>query len=391
LRLSEDRFALDASGASGGAWQVPVIVLPAPGGGAAAARRVLVAAGSPTMIPDVLPGSVVNAGQTGYFRVLYQGSAFTALRDRFGSLTADDQIGILNDVAIFGNSGRASMADFLDLASRLPPDASPQVWIALTNRLSSYDWIYEGIATQAEFRTFARALLDPEFQRTGFDAKPGEPDNIAILRSTLLSSLGQFKEPAVVYEAQRRFSNYLRDPASLSGAGRKSVLTIVATDADQAIWEQLHLLARAASSPLEKQDYYSFLGYARDSDVAKRALDLALTDEIEVDLRPQIIRLVGYNHPEMAFDFTVAHWDLLSRFIEDPDRRSVFVVNLLDGASETPVLDRLGTFAAAHVSPSSYSNVRKVAAQVRYYANIRTAKLPEVDRWIAARGRATGP
>ncbi|MEJ1973196.1 MAG: M1 family aminopeptidase [Lacunisphaera sp.] len=50
LSLTQSRFALDDSGAAGGSWQVPVIVLSATGQETATAKRVVVPSGAGTVV-----------------------------------------------------------------------------------------------------------------------------------------------------------------------------------------------------------------------------------------------------------------------------------------------------------------------------------------------------
>ena len=387
LRLTQSRFALDNSGATGGAWRVPVIVLPASGAELVSAMRTVVPAEKPVLVAGAGPGSVVNAGQSGYLRTLYEGTAFTAVSDRYATLSPDDQLGLLNDVATIGYVGREPMADFLNLTLKLPAEADPVVWRALTARLVDLDQIYRGLASQNAFRTYARGVLAPVFQRVGWDARPGESFNTTILRSSVLGALGRFDDPAVVVEARRRFAVYLKDPASLSGSKRRDVLGIVAYNADTATWEQLHTLARTATSWLEKQEYYNLLGSVYDPVLARRALDLAATDEPDPTVRPAIVSLVADDHPEAAFDFVVAHWDVFSQLIE-PGSQYEYVPNLLSGANGLQVLDRLEAFAAVHIPTSADQDKRKVTALVRFVASIRTERLPEIDRWLADRDKA---
>jgi aminopeptidase N len=388
LSLSEERFALDFSGASGGRWDVPVVFRTGPGNDPANDRRVVVAAGAPTLVKDAVPGSVVNAGQTGYYRVLYEDRAFDALSDRFNSLAAEDQLGLLEDTASLGKAGRTSMGKFLSLATRLPSEADPIVWMMLASEFEWLDIMHNGLESKAAFRNFAVAVLEKELGRIGFDSQPGEPDNVAVLRSNLLESLGELGDKAVVAEARRRFAAYLLDRNSLSGASRNSVLTVVAINADEATWEELHSLAAAATSTLEKQQGYDYLGEAADVRLQRRAMDLAMTDEAPVTFRPRILRLVAGNSPEMAFDFAAAKWDALGSMVEDRDVRSMFVARLLGNASETAVLERLGAFSSAHVSASNDRDIRKIASTVRDQERIRNERLPEVDRWIEAQAAA---
>jgi aminopeptidase N len=388
LSLSEDRFALDASGSPGGAWQVPVIVQPVAGG---APERTVVESSGPSAAPGAAPGSVVNGGQSGYFRVLYKGQAFAALADRFGSLAPGDQLGVLDDAESFGEGGREPMGDFLSLVSRLPASADPIIWTTAADKLESLDMEHGGEESQEAFRGFARRLLGAELGRVGFDPVPGEPDNTAILRSSLLTTLGSIADGAVVAEARRRFAVFLKDPSSLSGAARESVLTIVATNADAATWDQLHALAKGATSTLDAQRYPYFLGLSWDPAVAKRALDLTLTEEVAVTFRPLLLRGVAVHHPEMAFDFAAAHWDELAGMIEDPNRRAAMTLGLLATSSDSQVLARLEAFAAARVSPSLAKDVRRTFSLLRDNARIRTERLPEADRWVAAQNSASSP
>jgi len=401
LRLTESRFALDESGASGGSWHIPVIISPAGGAELPAAKHVEVTAAQPVVVPGAGAGAIVNASQTAYFRTLYQGEAFTALRQRYARLSPDDQLGVLNDVATLASAGREPMADFLNLTLELPPEADPVIWGALIewlagraaaragDRLTGFDQIYRGHPGLGAFRDYARSLLAPVLQRVGWDKKPGESDNVTILRDALLGALGRFGDAAVLAEARRRFDQYMENPASLTGSARSTVLQLVAASADAATWEQILRLARSGGSWLEKQEYYNLLASAADPVLAQRALDLTLTDETEPTLRPAMASTVAMNHPEMAFDFVAAHWNAFGKLIEYSSQ-SRYVPGLLIGATDARVLDKLHAFAAAHIPPSAMQDARKTAAVVRYNASIRTDRLPEVDRWLAERRAASG-
>jgi aminopeptidase N len=400
LRLAESRFALDESGASGGSWRIPAIVAGPAGAELPAAKHVEVTAGQPAIVVGARPGFVVNSGQSAYFRTLYQGEAFTALSRRYGRLPPDDQLGILNDVATLGFAGHESMADFLDLTLELPPDANPVIWKSLIEwlagraeaqrdgRAAGLDQAYDGLPEQKAFRDYARSVLAPVFRRVGWDPQPGEPENMAILRGVLLGALGRLDDPAVADEARRRFDRFLKDPGSLTGSARSTMLQIVASGADAVTWEQLRTLGRNAGSWLEKQEYYNLLGCAADPALAQRALDLTLTDETAPTLRPAIASTVAVEHPEMAFDFVVAHWDVFGPLIEYSSQ-SRYVPGLLTNSTDTRTLDRLAAFAAAHIPSSAMQDMHKTAAVVRYNASIRTERLPEINRWLANRSASS--
>ena len=72
-------------------------------------------------------------------------------------------------------------------------------------------------AAQARVSAYATAKLGPVLSRIGFDAKAGEGPQVPVLRSALVSTLGDMGDKAVVAEANRRFAALESDPAALDG------------------------------------------------------------------------------------------------------------------------------------------------------------------------------
>jgi len=388
LSLTQGRFALDESGAAGGSWQVPVMVLPVTGKELASVQRLVVPAGAATVVPDAPAGSVVNAGQTAYFRTLYRGAAFTALSERYATLSPDDQLGLMNDVATLGNVGAEPMADLLILTVRLPVTADPVVLNRMVDCFGGLDHVYRGREGRAAFQAFARSRCEPVLARVGWDPVAGESENVGILRGTVLATLGRMGSPGVIAEARRRFATFVKDRASLTGSIRSAVLSIVAYNADAATWEQIHQLARGATDWVEKQDYYLLLGRTVDPVLAQRALALALTEEPEPTLRPALLSAVSGEHPDLAIDAVTAHWDIFKRLLE-PTSHARFAPGLVSSGSDLALVTKLEAFAEAHIPASARQDVNKATATIRYAASIREKRLPEVDRWLAEHAPGT--
>ncbi|MGC1302094.1 MAG: M1 family metallopeptidase, partial [Caulobacteraceae bacterium] len=251
--------------------------------------------------------AIVNAGQTSYARVLYQGPAAKALADLYPRLSPDDQLGVVNDASSEANAGYAPMADYLALSAKLPAGADPVVWSTLAGQFAGLDRLYDGLPGQAQFRAYALSRLRPELERLGWDVKPGDPVNTAGERQVLLAAMGRMGDPQVVAEAHRRFDALMRGEP-LDPAIRRAVLSIVGFNADAATWERIHQLARKASTSLEKTELYTLLGRAQDPALAQRALDLSVSGETEPTTAPGIISAVSAAHPKLALDFADTHW-----------------------------------------------------------------------------------
>jgi aminopeptidase N len=380
LELKQDRFAIDADSTRARVWQVPVIA--AVNGGVPA--RTVVAGARPTSLKVAGCGPVIlNAGQTEYFRSQYTNEGMAAIKSHFAALSPYDQLGIFNDAGSLAYVGKQPMTGFLDLTRSIPADADPLVISALVDRLHGLDRIYRGLPAQAAFRAYARSALQPVFARIGWDKTPGESDNLAAVRGDLIAALCDFGDAPLLAEARRRFDLYVADMGSLDAGTRSTVLRVLAAHADQATWDRLHGMAIAARTQIERQELYALLAAAEDTRLVQQALDLAVTDEPPATTAPQMISVASGRHPEMAFDFAVAHWDRIGALIE-PTTQGRYMPLLLSTATDLNVIAKLDAFADGHIEADARQDVLKAESLVRYLAMVRTKRLPEVDRWVQA-------
>ncbi len=380
IHLTQDRFAADDSAKAPTSWPVPVKVA----SGSGAPWIGLVSREKPADVAVAANATpIVNAGQTAYFRTLYDAPLFAKIDASFAQFSAADQLGILNDARALGYSGYAPLGNLFALARKATPDFDPVVQSTIAARVEGVSEVYDGLPGQAAFKAFGRKMLAPLFAKVGWTGKPDEAQNVTLLRANLLSALSELDDPAVVGEAQKRFQDYVRNPSTLSPELRRSVLAIVALHADAGTWDQLHALAKNAKSALEKQELYVLLGRAKDKALAEKALALAGTDEPPLTNRPSMIRAVSVRFPDMAIDYASAHWNEVTVSLE-PDSRAEYVPSLADNSRDLATLPKLHAFADAHIPAGAQGNVRKADATIRFYAKIRTEHLPELDHWLAA-------
>jgi aminopeptidase N len=383
LRLEQGHFAIDAASTTARIWHVPVRV--AVPGGAEVAK--VVSGSTPTTLSiDGCGVAIVNAGQTAYFRSRYSDAQLSRVIQSYADLSADDQLGVLNDSSALALAGEVPMQALLDLTARFPIDADPVVATALVSWLEQLDHVYDGLATQAAFRAYARRVLNPIFARVGWQPEAGEADNVALLRPDLIMALGEFDDPAVLSEARQRWAAYRVKPDSMAVDIRSAVLQVVAVHADQATWDELHAMARVASTELERRELYDLLASPRNDALVGRALALAMSGEPPPTTMPQMIRSVSRRHPVTAFDFAVAHWDAVSALIE-PASRPRYVPDLVSDSSDLALTGKLDAFGAKHIPASARGDLMKAEANMHYLGDIRQGRLPEVDQWLGAHGR----
>jgi aminopeptidase N len=345
--------------------------------------RTLVQGGSGTLeVPGCGP-VVVNAGQSGYYRTLYTPEQFAQLRDGFAKLAPIDQLGLMNDIWSLGMVGLQPSSDYLDLAMRVPADADPQIWGDVASSFESIDRYYEGDAQrQARFRKFAVKTLRPAFARVGWEAKAGEADPVAILRTDLIGALASLGDEQVIAEARRRFA---AGDAAMPAPLRRTILGVVAAHADGATWDKLHAMAKTEKTPLVRDQLYTMLSVAEDPAVAQRALDLALTDEPGETNSASMISEVAGEHPDLAFDFAVQHQAEVGKRV-DSTSQSRYYPGLARQSLDPAMVGKLRTYAEKHIAAGSRRPTETAIANIEYRLKIRKERLAQIDAWLGKHG-----
>ena len=379
LHLTQTEFSKDQPDKKPLAWRVPVIVQAI---GAAAPVRKLVAGGQATVsVPGCAP-VIANAGQSGYYRTVYAPEHFQAIARNFGALAPIDQLGLLSDSWSLGLAGLQPVSDFLDLAKATSVDADPQIWGKIAEVFESIDDYYKGDQVrQAAFRKFAIVRLTPVFARVGWTARPGELDTVAILRNELIGALSALGEPSLIDEARRRHAAQASDPAAVPPSLRKAILGVVARHADASTWEQLHAAALAEKSSMVREQLYILLASSQDEGLARRALELALTPEPGETNGAAMLGHVAVLHPDLAFDFGIAHLAVVNQKV-DATSRSRYFPRLASHSADPAMMAKLKKYAVDNLAAGSRRDADTAVANIAYRIKVRQERLPVIDAWL---------
>ncbi|MDX2276272.1 MAG: M1 family metallopeptidase [Hyphomonadaceae bacterium] len=376
IRITQRRFAFDDASRTGELWTIPVVTQIL---GEGPQRDVLAASAQTSIDAPACSTFLMNAGQSGYFRVLYDAGNFEALEQRFARLGATDQLGLLLDYWAFGQSGDASFARYLDLAARIPANADPLIVEDFAASLSALVDYQRGRAGEAATRAFARERLAPFFARVGLSPRPGEASNETLLRATLISTLGGMQDEAIVTEARRRFES--GDPALLPGDVRGAVLSVYGESADAVHYERLVALAQSANDFLEQRRYWLALASAQDEALARRTLDLVHGETIPRQLRFVVLNAVAAQHPRLAWDFLVRHRAAIESMLDIVLRAEV-PAGIASLNSDPAILSEIDAYAAT-AGEGARGNFEAAKAAVRL-SIAAAARMDDVDAWLAA-------
>jgi aminopeptidase N len=382
IELTQSRFETDEKSGAAVNWSIPVRARAVDGG---TESMVIMEKDSPTRLRVAGCGPVVvNAGQAGYFRTLYPPSQLARLRASFALIDEVDLLGLLSDASALGGAGLIPATSFLDLEYAVPAGSDPVIWTAIASKLAEIDLQFDGSTQQADWRALARARARPQFEKVGWAPRPGESDTTALLRESLIRSLGALDDEAVVSESRARFLRSESDPSALPAAIRQPVLQVAARRANEAVWQQMLERARKETNPVEKQRMYVRLGMALDRSLAQRALDLALSGEPPTTVSPAIISAVSVRHPGLAFDFAVANEKAVLAMVEQSSRYS-YIAQLARFSADPAVAKRLREYMDRAIPESGRQDAAMAIAEIERRARSYAYARPELEAWVTAR------
>jgi aminopeptidase N len=325
---------------------------------------------------------LINPGQTGYYRTLYTPAQLQALQGAFQKLAPVDQYGVLSDQMALSETGYQPMAASLDFLGEVPASANAKVvQLAVGAWSGLYDDFDSDPAMQAAIAARVSRLYGPRLQQLGFAPRQGEPATDALLRGTLIGTLGKMRDPAVLAEANRLFAAWQNDPNAIPGSLKQTWLRVVARNANEATWNALHAKAQAATGSVERTSLYQLLGATRDEALAHRALDLALTNEPGKTVSAGMITSVADGHARMAVDFVLSHLAQVNQLI-DISGRSRFMQRLVAASNDASLIPTLESYANANLAASDRKPIERAIDQLRFQSSILPRVRTEVAAWL---------
>jgi aminopeptidase N len=387
VTLTEDRFTIHDPNAAKLTWQVPVQIGEV---GGHVPRTVLVGDKPETVsFPGCDKPVQANYGDVGYYRVEYDDAALKALIAGYKSLPPANRAALVADQRAMMEAGRADAASYLDLTKGLGGENERVVWGSVIGALGLIDRLERGAPDRAAFRRYAVSLLHPLLDRLGWDEKPNESSDNTLLRGTVIAALGRFDDGAVIAECRKRFAASLAKPGSLSPNIADVVLYVVGHFADQATWDKLHALGKAASGTEEKLRYYFALGAAQDPALIDQSVAIALTDEISNGRVNRFVVQVANSSddPDRVWADVAANPEpILTKLSEFS--RGPFLARVAAASSNPETATALTALPAATVNSGARYEATRATEEINSRVDMRTRLLPAVGEWLRANGGA---
>ncbi len=384
ITLTQDRFTINDPNPKAETWTIPV-TLGAPG---AATQRVLLTAAPMTLAIGGCDQPIkLNLGENGYYRTQYDAASLAALAKVLPQLAPADRANLLGDQFALYVAERASLADYLNLLDAAPQERDIAVWTDTLTHLSTLHRALQGSPVRAAFDAYAVSQIKPEFDRLGWDAKPGESVLDTMLRPSLIGALGRFGDPAVIAEAGRRFREFQHDPASLAPALREPVLDIVGHNADPATYDALREMGIKAISTEEKLRYFWAMASAADPALIKRTVAFATSGELPDGRVAQFIAGAsrGTENPELVFALVAQTEAAIDAHIPAEGLSENSLTAAAMGSSDPATAAALLAAKSSSSSTGAKIAAKRAVDAIQTAARLRARTVPAIEAWLKTR------
>ncbi len=224
-----------------------------------------------------------NADESGYYHwKLEPVGQNTALMDHLGELSLRERIALLPHFGALVRAGSLAVGKYLGAMETMAGEKRHRLIVEhIVSTLRMYvELVYEGRPSDA-FSAFASRLIEPHYERVGYEPNRDDSEATRLLRPTLARAADDLaNDESVIERATEQVREYLEEPEAETGPTIKFALDIAARHGGKTLWEALRENLDEAPSPGMRAQMIGALGQFRDTELARRSLDLFLTDAV---------------------------------------------------------------------------------------------------------------
>jgi aminopeptidase N len=379
--LWQERFTLNDPLAQRLTWKVPVTLVDGTG-----ERHTVLLEREPQRVRLAGCGALrANVGHRGYYRVEYDPQTFDLLARALPRLDAAERLRLLLDSFALMQAGRLDARRYLALVEGLQGESDPRVWEHVTDALRFLRELMDTPADQREFNAAIARVLRKPFARFGWETRPVESIDDALVRRVLIDALGRAGDPDTVHEARKRFASKQVDPAV-----RPAVLNVVARHADDATFDALQQWLRTTTDAALKADLRAALRHVGQPERLRRWLELLLTtNELSAGDAVYDITHSGQDsgQGELAWQFVRSNLPaVLAK--ASPRGRAWVLPQAAQPSADTARADELLALTKQHLDPGAFYLAEKTADWIRLRALVKSRESARALAW--ARGILEG-
>jgi aminopeptidase N len=209
----------------------------------------------------------------------------------------------------------------------------------------------------------------------------------AVLRALAIKTLGRFGDKTVTDIARQRFDILRQNAEMVPKELREPVTVVVGYASDRKTFDELRALGNGSPETEVKLRYFCALARARNPDLAKDIVGIALTDEVPSGRIVQFLSTAASanDDPDKVWEQVFARRDDISKKLAGSKEKLLAGVGR---ASFDPAVIRELTKIAQDptVSRGARYEAEKAIDDIQFNIEFRRRVLPAVDSWIKANG-----
>ncbi|MEE9593579.1 MAG: M1 family metallopeptidase [Thermoplasmata archaeon] len=330
----------------------------------------------------------VNAGQTGFYRVNYPPEEWERLYSAIQAreLSALDRLGLQSDAYALMRAGYVPATLYLSLTQAFAGETDSTIWREIAANLGSFEVLIADEPYLPAFLTYVRRLFRPAAEAIGWDARPGEGHLEPLMRTAILGRLGWVEDQRTIREGLHRFEGYVADPTSLSPDLRGVVYRIAGQEGEEATYETLWRLERAAELSEEKIRFLNAVTRPREPKLLQETLHRSLLEE-EVRIQDTIIMVAGVGANrygrDLAWDFLRDNWEEFDRRYSGVGHNLGRLVGVADAFTTPQRAAEVEAFFEAHPAPAAKRRIQQALERIRLNGRWLEKNRKGLADWLA--------
>jgi aminopeptidase N len=327
-----------------------------------------------------------NAGGVGYYRSAYPPSLYEALVSNIETdLSPTERISLIGDEWAQFRADKATVADYMNLASAIKVDSSAEVINSIS---AGIDAIYSRVAStpeeKAKLSAWIRSTFAPEYAKLGPPSDSDSP-NTRQLRAYLFALLGYYgKDPGVLAQSKQIAQKYLADPSSIDPNLGQTALSVAVRNGDATLFDTLQKIAETSVNPELQDGALRLLTQFEDPALVKRSLDYAASDKVRnQDSAIQFaMALENDETRDQAWKYIKANWDKVQA--QFTTEMGAYLVSSTGAFCSAADRDDVEQFFAAHKVAASSLVLKHAIEHVNGCIELRNLQQPSLKQWLAA-------
>jgi cytosol alanyl aminopeptidase len=318
LHLEQERYLpVGSKGSTDMVWQIPVCLRYGAGDISKSECKLISQKSVDWKLETQQCPSWVQANDraVGYYRVQYLGSLLSDLvKSDAAHLTAAERMDLIGNARAMANGGKLPMKDVLALIEKFNADPSRQVVESAAQAANSLRIHLVTADLEPNYRRFVNTNFQAQGRALGWTPKPGDTDDIRLLRPVLLSLVATAGgDQEVAREAHDLTEKWFKDHKAVDPSILASLLSTTAYYSDKSLVPRLLAEYKNSNDPQVKQALLIALFSFRDPSAIEAIMQAVLAGQEISFVEGGYLLLVGGQNQEatrkIPLDFLKAHYD----------------------------------------------------------------------------------